>query len=1369
MTRSSMLRAARHPVVAQLISAMVLGLAFLVSTDSRDLSAPASGETRPARFSTALAESDIGAVLPPGVDPSWWSEVNHRLAMAEYEISPGETGPQAPNRAQNLRSTFHDAGIEIRHRDSRVADWSWSWQLAGWGREGHLQPAERTAPACAARRVEYLREGITEWYENTAAGLEQGFTISERPEGAGDLCILGALAGDLEPRPQGDEAIIFADADGSLALRYSKLLAWDSTGRELPGELALADGGILLRIDDSGAVYPVTVDPLMDTPDWSVDGYQGNTPFGYCVATAGDVDGDGYSDVLVCAPRYASGGPARGRVWLYLGGPAGLDTDWDWYGYGEQNYANYGQCAASAGDVNGDGYDDVVVGQPFYDDSFTDEGRVYVYYGGADGLPWTANWTRNGGAASADFGLSVASAGDVNADGFADVIVGADNAQNGQTQEGLAYVFHGGASGLAAGWSWRGESNEDHSGFGHCVATAGDVNGDGYDDVIVGAPSYNLGGVYGHAYVFHGSASGVQNPAAWHLGLAEYGSFGYSVATAGDVSGDGYSDVLVGAHSWSGDIDLEGRACLFEGSASGLPLDPSWTDEGGQNNSAYGWCVATAGDINADGYSDVLVTAKEYNGDYVDQGRVYLYMGNYSGLGADPVWIYDGAQTEAWCGWSAAAAGDVNGDGFGDIILGIPDQIVDGYEIGRVVGFYGGRSGPRTQAGWVTESNQTSAHYGGSLACVGDVNGDGYSDVLVGASGFDNGQVDEGAVFLYLGSHQGLSAVFSWYAEGNQAGAALGVSIAGAGDVNGDGFPEAIVGAPGYTNSVSDEGAAFIWFAGSPYGNPANASWSAFSGQAASDFGFAVAGGGDFDGDGYADVIVGAPYYDAGQTNEGAVFVYLGSESGPSPSHDWFHGADFANAEYGLSVAAAGDFNGDGFSDVFVGAPKYYVGESQEGWAFIYLGSAEGPVGGPPWWSCKSNQAVARLGEAVAYAGDVNGDGFSDILVGAPRWDSAYSNSGQALLWLGQATAPPSGDPTNADWSTIRGQSDAWWGYTVASAGDVNGDGYSDILVGSPYCDSDAGANSGMAALWFGSASGIVGGAAAWIAEGQQAECYFAWRVATAGDVNGDGFADIMVGARSYDAGQTDEGRAFLYYGNDSRGLSRKPQQWRNDLSAPVAPLGLTGDPHEFVVSAHGRSAIGRSRVRLEYEIKPFGTPFDGTNTVLGDWTATGAISGPIGSFAALGELVSGLTQGVAYHWRLRVHTDDPFFPCSPWVTLPDNAAAEADLRTAPAGTAVSDLPATARALQLSIYPNPFNPQTTLSYQLPTRARVHLRLYDVQGRLLRVLVDGMRDAGAHTESWDGRDAQGRALGSGVYFARLDAEGWEASCKLLLVR
>src|SRR5439155_20744300 len=146
-------------------------------------------------------------------------------------------------------------------------------------------------------------------------------------------------------------------------------------------------------------------------------------------------------------------------------------------------------------------------------------------------------------------------------------------------------------------------------------------------------------------------------------------------------------------------------------------------------------------------------------------------------------------------------------------------------------------------------------------------------------------------------------------------------------------------------------------------------------------FGAAVGTAGDTNGDGYADVVVGAPLYDNGQTDEGRAFVYLGSASGPASTAAWTAESDQASAAFGSSLAAAGDVNGDGYADVIVGAYNFNNGDRGEGQAYLYLGSATGPSLAPDW-TVDSNQRDAALGFSVAAAGDVNGDGFGDVIVG---------------------------------------------------------------------------------------------------------------------------------------------------------------------------------------------------------------------------------------------------------------------------------------------------------------------------------------------------------------------------------------------------
>src|ERR1051326_254089 len=268
---------------------------------------------------------------------------------------------------------------------------------------------------------------------------------------------------------------------------------------------------------------------------------------------------------VASAGSYDNGQTDEGRAYVYLGSASGPALLPAWAAESDQANALFGYSVATAGDVTGDGYSDVVVGARDYDNGLGAAGRAFVYHGSATGLAASPAWTADGGQASAEFGVSVATAGDVNGDGYSDVIVGADLFDNGEQNEGRAFVYHGSPSGLAGIPAWTGEPNRAGAKFGVSVATAGDVNGDGYSDVIVGAQFYsNVETLEGLASVYLGSATGLAGSPAWTAEGNQVNAFlGASVATAGDVNGDGYSDVVVGAHGYSNGEQAEGRVFVY--------------------------------------------------------------------------------------------------------------------------------------------------------------------------------------------------------------------------------------------------------------------------------------------------------------------------------------------------------------------------------------------------------------------------------------------------------------------------------------------------------------------------------------------------------------------------------------------------------------------------------------------------------------------------------------------------------------------------------------------------------------------------------------------------------------------------------------
>ncbi|MGQ0721979.1 MAG: FG-GAP-like repeat-containing protein [Candidatus Eiseniibacteriota bacterium] len=1108
-----------------------------------------------------------------------------------------------------------------------------------------------------------------------------------------------------------------------------------------------------------------TVSGAGTTPAWTADGDLYGALFGASVTTAGDVNGDGYSDVIVAAPAWSNSAFEEGAAFVYHGSAAGLSTTPAWTGEGNQHQAFFGSCAATAGDVNGDGYSDVIVGASYYDADLTDEGRAFVYHGSPAGLSTIPAWVMNGHQSDSRFGASVATAGDVNGDGYSDVIVGAPYTDNGELDEGLAYVYHGSASGLSVFHSWTTEGNQANAYLGWSVATAGDVNGDGYADVIVGAHGLDNGNVNeGLALVYHGSAVGLAFSSAWSVeGGQDYAGLGQSVATAGDVNGDGCSDILVGAPAFNNGQTNEGLTFVYHGSPAGLAALPAVALESNLAFSLFAASVATAGDVNGDGYADVLVGAYNYyDSSLITRGRAYLYHGSAAGLVPSPVWFVDGAQDYAEFGHCVAPAGDVNGDGFSDVLVGSPRLDDAQPDEGRTFLYLGTPSGPTAAAVWAVESDEPASQLGRSAASAGDVNGDGFADVIVGAFQYDNGQSLEGRAFIYHGSATGLSTTPAWSAEGDQAGARFGSSVAGAGDVNGDGFADVIVGAYLYDNGQTDEGRAFLYL-GSAGGLSTTPAWTAESDQAAAEFGV-VAGAGDVNGDGFADVIVGSRLYDNGQTSEGRAWVYHGSAAGLSVAPAWTAESDQAGAEFGVCVATAGDVNRDGFSDVIVGSFLYDDDLADQGRAFVYHGSPAGlsPVAA---WTADGVQIGDRLGLSVSTAGDVNGDGFSDVIAGAYLYDNGQGSEGAAFVYHGS----PTGLSPTAAWSAEGDQDAAYFGSCVATAGDVSGDGFSDVIVGA-YLFDNGETDEGRAFVYLGSETGLSP-AAAWTAESQQAGAAFGVSVAAAGDMNGDGFSDVVASACLFDNGHLDEGRIFAFYGNGGAGRATHARQLRTDGTTPIAPLGRSDGEAEFRIRAILSSGYGRTRLQMEHEVKPLSTPFDGQGTVTGPWFDVGQ-DGVI----ELERLVSGLSSGMQYHWRVRAKYDPaktPFQSRGPWTQGTINGHNEAHLRTAGVlvvAAPVVGTPGGAGRIELvPAGPNPSWGNFALRLTLGERARVHADVVDVAGRRVVELIPGeVYEPGSYPLTWDARSGS-RVPVAGVYFLRVQAGRETRVQKLVLLR
>jgi len=420
---------------------------------------------------------------------------------------------------------------------------------------------------------------------------------------------------------------------------------------------------------------------------------------------------------------------------------------------------------------------------------------------------------------------------DFNGDGIADVLVGVGFDG---TIAGAAYVFYGStllASSIdasSASVKLVGETLEDY--FGLNVSGAGDVNDDGIDDIIIGAPYEEEGGANaGAAYVFYGSGNldvSINASAADVKLISEDGgdNLGYRVSEAGDVNNDGIDDVIVGAKSEGTGGTNAGAAYIFYGGNLAASINASAADVkivGEAASDQFSFSVSDAGDVNNDGIDDVIVGAR---GENSNQGAAYILYG------------------------STSLASSIDASGVNVKLIGEDDD----------------------------------DRFGRSVSGVGDIDNDGIDDVIVGADQDDDGDSTSGVAFIFYGSTSLALSIDASAANvkliGEDSGDRFGYSVSG-GDVNDDGIVDVIVGARGDDTS---QGAAYIFYGGNLASSiDVSAANVKLVGADANDqFGWSVSGGGDVNNDGIADVVVGAyTDDDSGRTDSGSVFIFYGSAS----------------------------------------------------------------------------------------------------------------------------------------------------------------------------------------------------------------------------------------------------------------------------------------------------------------------------------------------------------------------------------------------------------------------------------------------------------------------------------------------------------
>jgi hypothetical protein len=905
--------------------------------------------------------------------------------------------------------------------------------------------------------------------------------------------------------------------------------------------------GAFLKNSSAGAAYIFFGGVVMNnTADATLNGIAAGDLFGCSVSSAGDVNGDGYSDVLIGAKQNDLGGSNSGSAYIFYGGIT-VNNVPDAVFTGAAANDNFGYSVASAGDVNNDGYIDVIIGAPYNDQTGSDAGKAYVFTNTQNFVSTPIN-SFLGEYQGGQFGVTVSDAGDVNGDGFPDVIVGAP-------VSGKAYIYFGGRlMDNFADVTINQITPLDL--LGACVSSAGDVNNDGFDDVIIGA--YNGGASTGKAYIYLGSMNMDNSPDIVFTGENPNDQFGFSVSSAGDVNGDSYSDVIIGAPRTN---TSTGKAYIYYG---GINMNNSAdvTMTGETQYSYFGERVSTAGDVNNDNFYDVIVGARGYN---VNSGRTYIFLGGPLMNNIADVTINGGLNNRM--GRSVSNAGDVNADGFDDVIVGgyIPgnnplenkgtayvfyggvsmnnvadismtgidfyynfgesvssagDYNNDGYDdfavsahtAQRVYVYFGGPAVNDKPDVIISGERANSSEYiGMSISFAGDVNGDGYDDLIAG--GFYD-YLSFGAAYIFTYSQTGTDIDDGAFTA-ELGGDWFGYSVATAGDVNADGFSDVIIGARLGSGGGLQYGSAYIYYGGNPMDYNPDVT---MRGEASvSQFGFSVSTAGDVNADGFSDVIVGSNKIGPGR----AYIFYGGAVMNNVP--DVILTGLVQGDEFGFSVSSAGNYNGNGFGDIYddviVGAIYAQGNVNRSGAAYIFYGGSN--MDNIPDVTFGGEGYEDWFGSSVSKAEDINYDSYGDVIIGASKNDANGTNAGRAYIYFGGPFLVPS--------VTLSGTSEYdYFGTSVAGVGDVNGDYYRDVLVGA-YGNDDNAPNSGKAYLFYGNAA-MDNVRDVWFA-GENAGDYLGVYVSSAGDVNADGLGDLIVGAHGSDAAGTDFGKAYVYFG----------------------------------------------------------------------------------------------------------------------------------------------------------------------------------------------------------------------------------------------
>lgn len=728
-------------------------------------------------------------------------------------------------------------------------------------------------------------------------------------------------------------------------------------------------------------------------PQMTFIGEQIGDRFGETVAQVGDMDGDGYSDIAVGAHCLRGKGPMTGAVYLF----SGYDGRKLGFFEGEEPFGRFGKSIAST-ELNGDGRIDLIVGAPHMGGRPLDErGRIYIFSGASGKLIQIMEGRERGEW----FGYAI-SCMDVNGDGFEDLLVGAPGGKgDGEARSGRAYLYSG--EDLFDLALFQGEQEGDWFGYALCLI---DADADGCPDPIIAAPGHDraLGRDVGRIYAF----SGADGSLLYHVDPDDpIDRFGASLNPLDDLTGDGIQDLMVGSAGPS-----FSKTYIIDG-AEGVILY-ALANDGSRHAQAHP--VVSVKDRNRDGIPELAMGASD-----AFSSAILLFSGRDGGL------LERRTLGESIQGFGYTLCGPLEAHltGYPRLVAGGNPFRNRGDERAGFVGFYS--LAPRGVLRCM-RGKDGGDRFGTVVKIGGDANGDGRADLLVGCP-FMAGPAGEraGAVYLY----SDLGGAPDLVLEGETLGSRFGESLSTIDDIDGDGRADFLIGAPGFThNNAQDAGRLYIF--SSSLGGLSE--WSLYGMKGGDRLGSSVTVLGDVNGDSVSDILVSAPGHDEGEVlNAGRVLLASGRDLDvllEVKGRDW-------EDRLGSCLGVAGDLNGDGMAEFLCTVPRSPVFE-MEGRERVHVYS---PLSERPLFTLKALKTREKFGASLQGIHDVNGDRIPDILVGAPGYRGGlgaprgrvYLYSGADGGLLGHITGGMSGDAL---------------GIAICRVQDFDGDGIAEIALG---------------------------------------------------------------------------------------------------------------------------------------------------------------------------------------------------------------------------------------------------------------------------------------------------------------------------------